>query len=440
MEVNESEMSVYWEEGIETLPRHDLELLQLERLRQIFRKAQSVQFYREKFKNTPIDFSKIKSVDAIRYLPFTTKEDMRNQFPFGLLSVPLKDCVRMHASSGTTGGSVAVFHTRKDVDTWSNLVARCLYGAGVRDVDIFQNMAGYGLFTGGLGFHYGAQKVGALTIPASAGNSKRQVNLMVDYGTTVAHIMPSFALYLMKIFEKMGVDPRHDTKLKTFFLGAESHSEETRNRIEAFYGVDAYNSYGLSEMNGPGVSFECPSKEGLHIWEDNYIVEIIDPEGDEPTPAGNIGELVYTSIAREAMPLIRYRSRDLAYFIPEPCACGRTHNRISRIQGRMDDMIIWKGVNIFPMQIDGILMEIQETAGTYQIVLATDNDIQSMTIQVEVNEAHIKGEKSEELRKRIVNSLQAELLVKPEVQLVPVGTIPVSEVEKAKRVIDNRTF
>jgi phenylacetate-CoA ligase len=440
MKENKSEMSSYWEEAIETLPRPDLEALQLERLRQTFQRAQSVPFYQEKFKSASIDSTKITSLDTIRYLPFTTKEDMRSQFPYGLLSVPLEDCVRMHASSGTTGSSVAVFHTQKDIDTWSNLVARCLYGVGVRKSDIFQNMAGYGLFTGGLGFHYGAQKVGALTIPASAGNSKRQVNLMVDFGTTVAHIMPSFALYLIKIFKDMGVDPKRDTNLKTLFLGAESHSEETRKRIEAFYGIDAYNSYGLSEMNGPGVSFECPCKEGVHIWEDNFIVEIIDPEGDEPMPAGSVGELVYTSLAREAMPLIRYRSRDLAYLIPEPCICGRIHSRISRIQGRVDDMIIWKGVNIFPMQIDSILMDIQEVAETYQIVLSTDNDVQKMTIQVEVNEAHIKGEKSERLRRRIVNSLQSELLVKPEVQLVPAGTIPVSEVEKAKRVIDNRTL
>jgi phenylacetate-CoA ligase len=440
MKANKSEVSCYWEEAIETLPRHDLEALQLERLRQTLQRALSVPFYEEKFKSASIDSPKIASVDAIKYLPFTTKEDMRNLFPYGLLTVPLKDCVRVHASSGTTGSSVAVFHTRKDIDTWSNLVARCLYGAGVRDCDIFQNMAGYGLFTGGLGFHYGAQILGALTIPAGAGNSKRQVNLMVDFGTTVAHIMPSFALYLMKTFEEMGVDPRRDTKLKTFFLGAESHSEETRKRIEAFYGIDAYNSYGLSEMNGPGVSFECPCKEGVHIWEDSFIVEIIDPEGDEPMPAGSVGELVYTSLAREAMPLIRYRSRDLAYFIPEPCICGRTHCRISRIQGRMDDMIIWKGVNIFPMQIDSILMDIQEVKETYQIVLATANDVDTMTIRVEVSDAHMKGEKSEGLQKRITDSLQSELLVKPEVQLVPAGTIPVSEMEKAKRVIDNRTL
>jgi phenylacetate-CoA ligase len=291
-----------------------------------------------------------------------------------------------------------------------------------------------------LGFHYGAEKVGALTIPASAGNSKRQVNLMLEFGTTAIHIMPTFALYLMKVFEAMGVDPRRDTKLKTFLLGAEPHSEETRKRIEAFYGVDAYNSYGLSEMNGPGVTFECPMKDGVHVWEDNFIVEVVDPEGDEPVAVGEVGELVYTSLTREAMPLIRYRSRDLAFLIPEPCACGRTHHRISRIQGRMDDMIIWKGVNIFPMQIESILMDFSELEETYLIILETENEIDKMTIQVEAGEVYMRDEKSEALRNRIVNSLQSELQVKPDVQILPKGTILVSEGDKAKRVDDKRSL
>ena len=430
----------FWEKAVETLPVQDLKKLQTQRLIETLKRAQAVPFYREKFNALSIDPDKIVSVVSIRFLPFTSKEDMRTLFPYGLLAVPLEDCVRVHASSGTTGSSVAVFHTANDIDAWANLVARCLYGVGVRKSDIFQNMAGYGLFTGGLGFHYGAQKVEALTIPAGAGNSKRQVNLMVDFGTTVAHIMPSFALYLTKVFEEMGVDPRRDTKLKTLFLGAEPHSEETRKRIEAFYGVDAYNSYGLSEMNGPGVSFECQMKDGVHIWEDSFIVEVIDPEGDEPVPTGKVGELVYTSLSREAMPLIRYRSRDLASFIPEPCACGRTHCRISRIQGRVDDMIIWKGVNVFPMQIDSVLMGIPEVEGAYLVVLETDKNVDTMNVKVEVGEASLKERQSERLRMRIVNSLQSELLVKPEVQLVPIGTIPVSEGGKAKRVIDTRSL
>jgi phenylacetate-CoA ligase len=299
-------------------------------------------------------------------------------------------------------------------------------------------MAGYGLFTGGLGFHYGAQKIGALTIPSAAGNSKRQIKLMVDFGTTAIHIMPSFALYLIRVFEEMGVDPKKDTKLKTIFLGAEPHSEETRKRIELYYGADAYNSYGLSEMNGPGVSFECHLKNGLHIWEDNYILEVIDPEGEEPVPLGEVGELVYTTLNREAMPLIRYRSQDLASFIPEPCACGRTHCRISRIQGRVDDMIIWKGVNIFPMQIEKVLMEIPEVKETYLVTLETKKEVDSMTVQAEVMETFLNSDDSQALRTRIIDALQSELLVKPDVQLVPKGTIPVSELGKAKRVIDKR--
>jgi len=430
----------FWEKKTETLPIQDLRKLQAQRLVQSVKVAQAVPFYKEKFKAASIHPNKIVSPDSIRSLPFTTKEDMRNLFPYGLLAVPLEDCVRVHASSGTTGSSVAVFYTENDIETWSNLVARCLYGVGVRRSDIFQNMAGYGLFTGGLGFHYGAQKLGALTIPANAGNSKRQVALMVDFGTTVIHVMPSFALYLMRVFEEMGINPKKDIKLRTMFLGAEPHSEETRKRIEAFYGVDAYNSYGLSEMNGPGVSFECHMKDGVHIWEDSYIVEVIDPDGDEPLPVGETGELVYTTLTKEAMPLIRYRSGDLACFIPEPCACGRTHRRISRIQGRIDDMIIWKGVNIFPMQIDSILMDIPEMVENYLVVLEIDNYVDTMTVQVEVPEVYLEGEKSEGLRRRIINSLQSELLVKPEVQLLPAGTIPVSETGKTRRVIDKRSL
>jgi phenylacetate-CoA ligase len=430
----------FWERKIETLPVQEIIKLQIQRLRKTIKKVQAVPFYKEKFKATSIHPDKIKSLDYVKSLPFTTKEDMRSLFPYGLLAVPLDDCVRVHASSGTTGRSVAVLHTGNDVETWSNMVARCLYGVGVGKSDVFQNMGGYGLFTGGLGFHYGAEKVGALTIPASAGNSKRQVNLMLEFGTTAIHIMPTFALYLMKVFEAMGVDPRRDTKLKIFFLGAEPHSEETRKRIEAFYGVDAYNSYGLSEMNGPGVTFECPMKDGVHVWEDNFIVEVVDPEGDEPVAVGEVGELVYTSLTREAMPLIRYRSRDLAYLISESCNCGRTHHRISRIQGRMDDMIIWKGVNIFPMQIESILMDFSELEETYLIILETENEIDKMTIQVEAGEVYMRDEKSEALRNRIVNSLQSELQVKPDVQILPKGTILVSEGDKAKRVDDKRSL
>lgn len=431
---------IYWDKEKETLPKKYLKELQLQRLRDTVKKSEAVPFYREAFRALGLSLQDITSLDSIRLLPFTVKDDLRNGFPYKMLAVPLDNCVRVHTSSGTTGSAVAILHTQKDMENWTGLVARCLYGVGVRKSDIFQNMAGYGLFTGGLGFHYGAEKIGALTIPMGAGNSKKQVQLVIDLGTTAAHIMPSFAFYLMKVFKEMGIDPKRDTKLRTMFLGAEPHSENTRQRIESFYGVDAYNSYGLSEANGPGVAFECHLKDGLHIWQDNFILEIIDPKGNEPVPEGEIGELVYTTLNREAMPLIRYRSRDLASFIPEPCGCGRTHCRISRIQGRLDDMIIWKGVNIFPLQIEKILMEIPEVMETYLIVLETKNEADYMTVQIEVKEPFLKGKKSSELIARIENSLQAELLVKPQVQPVPLGTLPVSEVGKAKRVIDRRNL
>ena len=335
---------------------------------------------------------------------------------------------------------MAVLHTEKDIETWGNMVAGCLYAVGVGKSDIFQNMAGYGLFTGGLGFHYGAQKVGALTIPAGAGNSRRQINLMMDFGTTVIHLMPSFALYLMKIFQEMGVNPRTDTKLEKIFLGAEPHSEETRNRVETFYDADTYNSYGLSEMNGPGVSFECHLKNGLHIWEDNYILEVVDPSGNEPMSEGEVGEVVFTTLTREAMPLIRYRTRDLASLISEPCPCGRTHRRISRISGRLDDMLIWKGVNIFPMQIEQVIMDFPEAEGTYLILLETEDDIDTMTVRIEVKETFLQGDVTGSLKTRITDALQSELLIRPEVELVPTGAIPVSDVGKAQRVVDKRNL
>ncbi len=438
MEKTSSTKFSFWEKQLETLPREDLKTFQVKRLKETVKRALSVPYYKDKFDAFSIEPDKIESVGFIKSLPLTTKNDLRDHWPYGLLAVPREDCVRVHASSGTTGKAVAILHTERDIENWANLVARCLYGVGVRRSDVFQNVAGYGLFTGGLGFHYGAQKIGALTIPSAAGNSKRQIKLMVDFGTTAIHIMPSFALYLMRIFEETGIDPKEDTKLKTIFLGAELHSEETRGRIEKYYGAEAYNSYGLSEMNGPGVSFECHLKDGLHIWEDNYIVEVIDPEGEGPVSLGEVGELVYTTLNREAMPLIRYRSQDLASFIPEPCACGRTHRRISRIQGRVDDMIIWKGVNIFPIQIEKVLMAIPEVKESYLVTLETRNQADTMTVQIEVMETSLNRGDSQALRTRIIDALQSELLVKPDVQLVPEYTIPVSELGKAKRVIDKR--
>ncbi len=314
-----------------------------------------------------------------------------------------------------------------------------MYMAGVRKNDVFQNMSGYGLFTGGLGFQYGAERLGALTIPSGSGNSKRQIHLMQDFSTTVVHVIPSYALHLRKVFDEMSLDPKKDTKLRMMLIGAEPHSEATRQRLEEMYGVDVFNSYGLSEMNGPGVAFECPQKDGMHFWEDDFLVEIINPKTQEVLPDGEEGELVYTTLNREAMPLIRYRSKDLATIFTEPCPCGRTHRRMSRIKGRSDDMFILKGVNIFPLQIDTTLMNIPEVGTNYVIILERENFEDRMIVRVEVRPQFFKGDlwQLEKLRKQITEALKSEILLTPKVELVEPDSLPKSE-GKAVRVMDKR--
>ena len=345
----------------------------------------------------------------------------------------------MHSSSGTTGRATVVFHTASDIEAWANLVARSMYMTGMRRSDVFQNMMTYGLFTGGLGFHYGAEKIGALVIPAGAGNSKRQIQLMRDFETTAIHIIPSYALHLSSVFAEVGVDPRRDTKLRTAFIGAEPHSEKMRRKIEELYGFRAFNSYGISEMNGPGVAFECPEQSGMHIWEDNFIVEIIDPVTLKPVPEGEEGELVMTTLLREGMPVLRYRTKDLTRIIPGPCPCGRTHRRIDRIKGRTDDMMILKGVNIFPIQIEKKLMEIPGVGTNFVIILDRVEYNDSMTVKVEVQKEFFGGNlgQLEALRRRIVEELKSDILITPRVDLVEPDSLPKSE-GKAKRVIDNR--
>lgn len=430
---------MFWQKEIETMPRQELQRLQLRRLRKTLRQAVNSPFYAQIFKEQGISPEKIKSLSDLKNLPLTTKEDLRTHFPFGFLCVPQDKIVRVHSSSGTTGRATAIFHTRKDLDAWANLVARCMYMAGVRKHDVFQNIVGYGLFTGGLGFQYGAERLGALTIPSGSGNSKRQITLMRDFGTTAMHIIPSYALHLRKVFEEMGLDPKKDTKLRIALIGAEPHSEATRQRIEEMYGVNAYNSYGLSEMNGPGVAFECEYKSGMHFWEDDFLVEAINPQTLDVLPDGEEGELVFTTLNREGMPLIRYRSKDLATIYPEPCPCGRTHRRLSRIKGRSDDMFILKGVNIFPLQIDTTLMNIPEVGTNYLVILERENYEDRMIVQVEVRPEFFKGDlwQLERLRKEIIEALRSELLVTPKVELVEPDTLPKSE-GKAVRVIDRR--
>lgn len=430
----------YWEESIECMNRSDLENLQLERLQRTIQKASNTPFYKNLFEQNNITPEDIHSLEDISKLPFTTKNDLRDNYPFGLAAVPLKEVVRLHSSSGTTGNPTVVLHTQKDLNEWANQVARCLYMVGLRDTDVFQNTSGYGMFTGGLGFQYGAERLGAMTVPAAAGNSVRQVKFIRDFGTTALHAIPSYATRLAEVFEEMGLDPKKDTKLTTLCIGAEPHSEEQRKRIENLLGVKAYNCFGMSEMNGPGVAFECTEQNGLHIWEDYVLIEILDPETLQPVKDGELGELVLTTLNREAMPLIRYRTRDLTYALPGVCPCGRTHKRIARLQGRSDDMIIVKGVNIFPIQIERILMNFKELGMNYLITVETIGNSDEMLIEVELgdlpNDDYLE---LQSLTRKITHQLKDELLITPKVKLVSRGTLPQSE-GKAKRVDDKRKY
>jgi phenylacetate-CoA ligase len=383
----------------------------------------------------------LRSLEEAGDLPPTTKDDLRSDeaYPFGFLTVDKERLVRLHSSSGTTGRPTVILHTFEDLNGWTDLVARCLTMAGVRAGDVFQNMMGYGLFTGGLGLHYGSERVGALTIPAGSGNSKKQISLMTDFATTVLHIIPSYALRLYSTFEKAGIDPR-DMPLRIAILGAEPHSDAIRRRIEELYGMKAYNSYGLSEMNGPGVAFECERQEGMHLWEDSYLAEIVNPDTLEPCGEGEEGELVITTLTRRGMPLIRYRTKDLTSFTSGPCPCGRTHLRIRRITGRTDDMLIVKGVNIYPIQVERVLMGFSEVGSNYRIVLTTEGHVDQITVMAELRRDFFSGDLAalDGLRKRIVAELRGELLVTPGVELVEAGSLPVSE-GKAVRVEDQRS-
>jgi phenylacetate-CoA ligase len=430
---------MYWEKDVETMERVKLEKLQIRRLKETLKRTEKSFYYGRSFKEKGLSVSSVKDLKDIQKFPFTTKDDLREHWPYGFIAVPKEELVRMHSSSGTTGRATVVFHTINDIAVWTNLLTRCLYMTGMRKSDVFQNMMTYGLFTGGLGFHYAAEKLGALVIPAGAGNSKRQIQLMRDFKTTVVHVIPSYALHLSTVFDELKLDPRKDTKVKIAFLGAEPHTEKMRKKIEEIYGYKAFNSYGLSEMNGPGVAFECPYQDGLHIWEDSFLVEIIDPKTLQPVADGVEGELVMTSLQKEGMPLIRYRTKDLTRIIPGPCACGRTHRRIERFKGRTDDMLILKGVNIFPMQIEKKLMDIEGIGTNFLIILNREGYNDNMTVKVEVSKEYFSGDlkQMEKLRKKIVEEFKSELLITPKIELVEPDSIPKGE-GKAVRVIDNR--
>lgn len=423
----------------ETMSRPEIEKLQLDRLQQTVEHCYAGStFYRERFDANGLKPSAIKSLDDLRRIPFTTKQDLRDTYPFGIASVPLDKCVRLHSSSGTTGNPTVILHSQRDLQQWANAVARCLWMVGCRPDDVFQNTSGYGMFTGGLGFQYGAELLGMLTVPAAAGNTLRQLKFFKDFRTTVVHAIPSYAARLYEVMCEQGIDPRRDLALRTLVIGAEPHSEDTRKRIEDMLGVKAYNSFGMSEMCGPGVAFECKEQNGLHIWEDYYIVEIINPDTLEPVPDGEVGELVLTTINREAMPLLRYRTRDLTRILPGDCPCGRHHKRLDRMKGRSDDMIILKGVNIFPIQIETILMQFKELASDYLITLETMDDNDCMTVEVELSEMFIDDYSAlQRLEKEITRQLRDEILITPKVRLVPKGSLPKSE-GKAVRVKDLR--
>jgi phenylacetate-CoA ligase len=427
----------YWEKQIELMPREELHQWQLKQLNQTITQASRSPYYKQVFAKHEI--KAVKSLDDLRKIPFTVKDDLRNHFPYGFLTTDLSEVVRLHSSSGTTGNPTVVYHTAADIKAWRNMIARCMYMAGARKTDVFQNMMGYGLFTGGLGFHYGAEELGMMTIPVGPGNSKRQVWFMQQFKTSVVHILPSYALRLAGLMGELGVDPKKDLNIRLAFIGAEPHSEEVRRKIEQLLGIKAFNSYGLSEMCGPGVAFECEHQQGLHLWEDQFLAEIIDPQTGKRLPAGEEGELVLTTLNRQAMPLIRYRTRDLTRLIDKPCPCGRTHQRIDRIKGRSDDMLIINGVNLYPIQIEEVLMRFPEIGTNYVIFVEKENFMDKLIIKVELKEEAFGGtlKELEILQGKIRDELQSEITVNPVVKLVEANSLPVQE-GKAVRVFDYR--
>lgn len=427
----------YWQPELETMPRQQLEALQVEKLRRTIDICLQSPFYKRVLGERGITSDTIKTIDDVRRLPFTTKQDLRENYPFGLVGGNMKDAIRIHSSSGTTGNPTVVTYSRHDIESWANMIARSMYMVGCRDTDVFQNSSGYGMFTGGLGFQYGAEKLGATTVPAAAGNSKRQIMFIRDFGTTCLHAIPSYAIRLAEVFHEEGIDPR-STKLHTLFIGAEPHTDEQRRRIERLLGVKAYNSFGMTEMNGPGVAFECQEQNGMHLWEDNYILEIIDPDTLEPVPDGEIGEMVLTTLDRTMMPILRYRTHDLTRILPGDCPCGRTHRRIDRIKGRTDDMFIIKGVNVFPMQVEKILVKYPGLGSNYLITLDSEGDNDVMTVDVELDGLNTDVyPELQRMTKDIQRALKDEILLTPRVRLVKKGALPQSE-GKAVRVKDLR--
>ena len=430
---------MFWNETVECMNRDRLEQLQGERLSSMVERLyDNVPFYRRRFQEQGIEPGDIKHVCQLKTLPFTTKQDLRDNYPFGLFAVPPSEVVRVHASSGTTGKPTVVGYTRKDINIWSEVVARTLTGAGAGKNDVLHIAYGYGLFTGGLGIHYGAEKIGATVIPMSGGNTQRQLQLMHDFGSTILACTPSYALFLAESMAEANM-PVDSFKLKTGVFGAEPWTEEMRQEIERKLHIKALDIYGLSEVIGPGVAAECLHQCGLHVYEDHFIPEVIDPETLQVLPYGRVGELVFTCVTKEALPLLRYRTRDLTVLNADRCSCGRTIVRMQKVLGRTDDMLIIRGVNVFPSQIETILLEMSETKPHYQLIVDRVDNLDQLEVWVEVEGQFFSDEikKLEDLKRKIQHNMESALGISAKVKLVEPKTIERSE-GKAKRVIDKR--
>jgi phenylacetate-CoA ligase len=435
------DIKMYWNEAKECMERDELQALQLERLQQmVTRIYHNVPFYRDAFQKIGIEPEDIKSLDDLSKLPFTTKQDLRDNYPYGLFATPMSQIVRLHASSGTTGKPTVVGYTRNDITTWSEIVARSMACGGMDKNSVIQISYGYGLFTGGLGAHYGAERLGASVIPMSGGNTEKQIMLMKDFGATTLACTPSYAVYLAEAMGEMGVG-LDEISLKTGIFGAEPWSENMRAQIEKKLNIKAYDIYGLSEVMGPGVAMECECQNGMHIWEDHFIPEIIDPVTLKPLPYGEKGELVFTTITKEGLPLLRYRTKDISTLTVEKCKCGRTHVRMQRVTGRTDDMLIIRGVNVFPSQVESVLLEIGEVEPHYQLVVTRNGNLDELEILVELSEQSFSDKISiiEALEKRIKNRISSVLGISAKIRFVEPKTIPRSQ-GKAVRVVDKRNI
>jgi len=426
---------MFWDKKIEILKTDDLQALQLKRLKKTISQAQKVGFFKKRLSDAGITASSIKTLDDIQKIPFTKKQDLREGYPFGFFAVPLKEIVRIHTTSGTTGKPTVVGYTKKDLDVWADLIARNMTMVGVGKEDIFQNMVNYGMFTGGLGFHYGAEKIGMTVIPSATGNTKRQIEMIRDFGVTTIHCTPSYAMHLSEVAEEMGESL---DSLKTGIFGAEPWSESVRHSLEKRLGVTAFDSYGLSELFGPGVAFECEERNGLHIWHDSYLVEIIDPNTGERVSDGERGELVVTPLVKEAMPLLRYRTGDVTMRLEDGCLCKRAQ-KIARITGRSDDMLVIRGINVFPSQIEHVLLKIPEVGNQFMVYIDRINYLDEMTVEVEINRDFFSGELTDlaKIQKKVGKELRDSLELRTTVRLVEPGSLPRFE-GKAKRVIDRR--